>query len=287
MLPMVEVNSCLRGRRAIALPFTDSCEPLYRDIQSGKQLVEAIIAFGKRRGWNSVEIRGGDELFEGSQASISFHEHILRLETSEDRQFGRLNASVRRAIRKARRAGVTCQVSKTWEAMRRYYSLHCKTRRRHGLPPQSLAFFEKIYEEVLSQNLGAVVLAVYQGVPIAGNVYFRCGDRAIYKFGASNKAFQHLRGSNLAMWEGIRWLMHSGCEVLNFGRTSMLNEGLRNFKLGWGTVEKPLRYFKFDFRTGRFVAERERTTGYYNRIFRVLPLFLSRPLGAALYRHAA
>jgi len=76
MLPVMEVDSCLTGRRAVALPFTDSCEPLYRDIQSGKQMIETILTFGKRQGWNSVEIRGGDELFEGEQASMSFHEHI-------------------------------------------------------------------------------------------------------------------------------------------------------------------------------------------------------------------
>ena len=203
------------------------------------------------------------------------------------RQFRGFNASVRRSIRKAQRAGVTSQVSQTREAMRDYYSLHCMTRKRHGLPSQSFAFFDKIYEEVLSRNLGAVVLAFYQGLPIAGNLYLRCGDRAIYKFGASNKAFQHLRGSNLAMWEGIRWLIRSGSKVLDFGRTSLSNQGLRKFKLGWGAVEKPLRYFKYDFRMARFVTQKEWTHGCYNSVFKAMPLFLSRPLGAALYRLAA
>jgi hypothetical protein len=287
ILPMMEVGSRLAGRRGVSLPFTDSCEPLYRDIASGKQMVETILAFGKRHGWNSVEFRGGGELFEDSQASVSFHAHILNLETSEDRQFRGFSASVRRAIRKAQRAGVTSQVSQTREAMRLYYSLHCMTRRRHGLPSQSFAFFDKIYEEVLSRNLGAVVLAFYRGVPIAGNLYLRCGNRAIYKFGASNKAFQHLRGSNLAMWDGIRWLIHGGSKVLDFGRTSLSNQGLRKFKLGWGAVEKPLHYFKYDFRTDRFVTQRELTQGCYNSFFKAMPLFLSRPLGAALYRLAA
>jgi hypothetical protein len=31
ILPLMEVNSWLTGRRGIALPFTDDCEPLYSD----------------------------------------------------------------------------------------------------------------------------------------------------------------------------------------------------------------------------------------------------------------
>ena len=286
MLPVIEVDNCL-SRRGVALPFTDSCEPLFRDVTSGKELIGAILAYGKRRGWSSVEFRGGGELFADQQPSVSFHTHVLDLETSEVRLFGRFSPSVRRAIRKAQKAGVTSEVSQSLEALRCYYFLHRKTRKRHGLPPQSFAFFQRIYEEVLSRNSGAVVLAFHQGRPIAGNVYFSYGIRGIYKFGASDKSFQHLRGGNLAMWEGIRWLLQKGSKVLDFGRTSPHNLGLRKFKLGWGAVEKPLHYFKYDLQLGGFVVDRDRASSCYTRIFKKLPLFLSRPLGAALYRYAA
>jgi len=39
----------------------------------------------------------------------------------------------------------------------------------------------------------------------------------MYKFGASDSGFQHLRPNNLVMWEGIRHCAERGCERLHFG----------------------------------------------------------------------
>ena len=109
----------------------------------------------------------------------------------------------------------------------------------------------------------------------------------MYKYGASNLAFQNLRANNLVMWEAIRWLVRNGFETLNFGRTSAQNDGLRRFKLGWGTSEYPISYQKFDYGTNRFVAKRDEADGWHNAVFRRLPIWLSKLAGAFLYRHWA
>lgn len=287
LLPCMEINSPFTGLRAACLPFSDSCEPLFRDPESGKALLAEALAFAATRGWKSVEFRGAPGLLDNALASISFYEHTLDLQDDPERLKARVKPAVRRAIQKSQKSGVTVLVSTNWEATELYYRLHCKTRKRHGLPPQSLQFFRHIYEELLSQNLGNVVLAFYKGTPIAGNVFFYHRDKAIYKFGASDMAFQQLRGSNLVMWEGIKWLSRNGAKTLNLGRTSILNEGLRRFKLGWGTTETVRNYFRYDLRENRFVTDSDRATGRYNRIFKALPVALSRSIGAALYRHAA
>ena len=117
-----------------------------------------------------------------------------------------VEASVRRAIRKAEKSGVTVAVSRELDAMKIFYSLQCKTRRKHGLPPQPFSFFRNICRHVLSKDLGMVVIASCQNRPIAASVYFQLGARAIYKFGASDESFQQLRGANLVMWEAIKQL---------------------------------------------------------------------------------
>ena len=40
LLPLMEVDSWLTGRRGISLPFTDECEPLYPDAESFKNLLQ-------------------------------------------------------------------------------------------------------------------------------------------------------------------------------------------------------------------------------------------------------
>ena len=287
LLPLMEVNSRLTGRRGIALPFTDECSPLYEDSAWAHRLIQSAAALGKSRGWKSVEFRGGRELFPSAPASVSFYGHQLSLEEDEEAMFGRLDGSTRRAIRKAGKSGLSISVSGGMDAMKTFYTLHCKTRRRHGLPPQPFVFFRNICRHILSRDEGIVVVASCGNRPIAASVYFQLGGWAIYKFGASDESFQHLRGPSLVMWEAMKRLARHGARTLDLGRTSISNEGLRRFKLNWGAQERKIEYVKYDLRRNVFVTEEDGATGWHNRIFRTLPEGISRMIGAALYRHLA
>jgi Acetyltransferase (GNAT) domain len=287
LLPLMEINSWLTGRRGVALPFTDVCGPLYEDAALARDMVQSSFELGKSRGWKTIEFRGGKELFPEAPASLSFYGHSLNLDKNEGLLFARLDGSVRRAIRKAEKSGLTVTVSQELDAMKTFYSLQCKTRRKHGLAPQPFSFFRNIYRHVLSKQLGMVVIASYENSPVAASVYFQLGGRAIYKFGASDDAFQQWRGVNLVMWEAIKWLARNGVKTLDLGRTSIGNEGLRRFKLNWGAQEEKIEYFKYDLRRNIFVVETDAVTGWYNRVFRALPIGVSRMIGATLYRHLA
>jgi hypothetical protein len=287
ILPLMEVNSWATGRRGIALPYTDDCEPLYSDSTSIQNLIQTATEFGRARGWKSVEWRGGRELFGEAPASLAFYGHRLDLEDDEGRMFDRLESSVRRAIRKAEKSGVTVTISQSLDAVNTFYSLQCKTRKKHGLPPQPFVFFLNIFEHILSKNQGMIAIASCQQRPIAASVYFQLGTRAVYKYGASDEAFQHLRGANIVMWEAIKWHARHGAKTLHLGRTSIGNEGLRRFKLGWGAGEQKIEYVKYDLRNNRYVTETDDATGWHNRLFNLLPMPLSRLIGALLYRHCA
>jgi len=287
LLPLMEVDSWLTGRRGVALPFTDDCEPLCPDHNSFKGLFQNAIKFGKERGWKQLECRGGRKFFGGVPASLAFYGHSLDLVSGDEQLLERLEGSVRRAIRKAEKDGVTVEISQSLEAMEKFYSLQCKTRKKHGLPPQPFSFFSNIHKHILSQNSGMVAVASWQKTPIAASVYFHWGNRAIYKYGASDGKFQHLRGSNLVMWKAIKWYVQKGAHKLHLGRTSMANDGLRRFKMGWGASEEKIEYFKYDFRKKEFVTDSDEAFGWHNRIFKSLPGFVSRMTGQMLYRHWA
>jgi hypothetical protein len=287
LLPLMEVNSWLTGCRGIALPFTDDCSPLYENTASGQGMVQLSIELGKLRGWKSIEFRGGKELFPKAQVSLSFYGHSLNLENDEDRLFTGLEASTRRAIRKAQKSGVTVTISRELDAVKIFYSLQCQTRRKHGLLPQPFSFFRNICRHVLSKHLGMIVVASYENCPIAASVYFQLGARAIYKFGASDESFQQFRGANIVMWEAIKALARNGVRILDLGRTSIGNEGLRRFKLNWGAQERKIEYVKYDLRRDIFITETDKVTGWHNKVFRALPIGVSRVIGATLYRHLA
>ena len=287
LLPLMEVNSWLTGRRGVSLPFTDECEPLCPDVDSFRRLFRAVLEHAKARAWKYLECRGGRAWLGDAPASTSFHGHRLDLGGGEEALWARVDGAVRRAVRKAEQSGLTVTFSQDLDAVRTFYGLFCRTRKRHGMPAQPFRFFENIHRHVLAQNQGWVVLARHGPVPAAGAVFFHSGKTAVFKFGASDETLQHLRANNLVMWQAIRWHAQRGFALLDFGRTSLDNEGLRRFKLSWGAQERRIDYFRHDCRKAEFVTARDDSTGWHNRVFRFLPVPLSRLIGVAFYRHVA
>jgi lipid II:glycine glycyltransferase (peptidoglycan interpeptide bridge formation enzyme) len=176
-------------------------------------------------------------------------------------------------------------VSTSQEAVREFYRLHVMTRKRHGLPPQSLSFFLHIHDEVINRQLGLVVLAWNGSRAVAGAVFFHFGKKALYKFGASEQTAQEFRGNNLVMWEGIRFLTEQGFETLHFGRTSLDNDGLRRFKLSWGADEETINYSRFPTLNAASMPGRDSAPRLHTKIFRKMPLALNRLAGTMIYPH--
>ena len=290
ILPIMEVRSLWTGRRGVSLPFSDECSPLMANGITLPSLIGEIRSFGMENKWDYLELRGcGDTALVGVQ-SDDFVAHHLTLDSSEEVQFSKLRDSTRRNMQKAIREGVEVHHLQTRRAVDLFYSLHCKTRRRHGLPPQPVRFFDLIREILLETGLGFVSLARFEKQWIAGAVYFRFGSQSVYKFGASDPSFQHLRANNLLMWEAIRGLRNAGATKLSLGRTDTHDAGLLQFKRGWGGVEIRLPYHRVGLRTqsgGRKprIRNLDSAAGLSHQVVRRLPLSVLRLLGRVLYRH--
>lgn len=285
LLPLMEVSSWLTGRRGVSLPFTDYCDPLFDNVESLRALTDAAIRLGQDRQWKHVEFRSEHCFDEDAPASLSYWQHVVHLKRDKDAQFAGLKGPVRTAIRKAIAAGVQVEATHTREGISNFYRLNAMTRRAHGLPPQPSSFFTNLHRQIIDRDAGVVVQASVEGRAVAACVYLYRGERAIYKYGASDKAFQSLRVNDLIMWEAIRWLAGRGCAMMSMGKTAMDNEGLRRFKLGWAAEESRLQYYKYDVKAGSLVKDRDSIAGWHNTLFRVMPGALSRAVGTLLYRH--
>src|SRR5206468_12730861 len=178
----------------------------------------------------------------GAPASEFYYGHFFDLRFGRAALISNFSSSVQRAVRKAERSGLTVSIQSTPAAMAQFYKLHLRTRRRHGVPSQPRSFFINIQHHLISAGLGFIVLVECQKDPIAAAMFFKLGRHAVYKFGASDERLQELRPNNLAMFEGIKHLADGGAETLHFGRTDKENEGLRRFKLSWGTREAEISY---------------------------------------------
>ena len=285
ILPLMEVSSPLTGKRGVGLPFTDFSPALEATGASVPDLLEQALVHGRLRGWKYLELRGAHPGLADVTPSVTYHGHYLNLAPGPDALVAGFEASVRRGIRKAEATGVEVQIATSLAAVQTYYRLHCQTRKRHGLPPQPFRFFQNLFDHAIARGAGSVALATYLGQPAAGAVFLHLGRQLIYKFGASDFAFQGARPNHVLFAHVIRRSAVEGFQRLHFGRTSLANEGLRRFKLSFGAAEETIPCYRYSFRTERFIPTPDRADGPLNPFFRLLPLPVLRRLGECLYPH--
>ncbi|MBN9692886.1 MAG: GNAT family N-acetyltransferase [Verrucomicrobia bacterium] len=304
ILPWMEVRSLRGQRRGVSLPFTDSCPLLVADREPAlsdwslegttaspttvaTQILRRSYALGRERHWQDLEFRPGQASEPQDPASTQFYQHSVPLKPTDASQLAHCEPSVRRSLRQARESGLTVSIGTDFASIREYFGLHCLTRRRQGSPPQPMAFFTQIQEELLARGHGFVILARQGKAPVAGAVFLHSNRHATYKFGASDLAYQALRPNQLVMWSGFREAYRLGCQQVDLGRTSLQHEGLRRFKRGWGAMEIRQSYHRFVLPSGGRQQVPDRTSGWQTRLFQILPQWTGRWAGRLLYRYAA
>ena len=285
LLPFMEVKSWATAARGISLPFSDYCEPIIDEQTSYFEVYTQVISVAQQRQWKFLEVKGGDALFHGVSPYTYYYRHVLALHRDTEQVFSRIRSIYRAKLRKARASGLTVTILHSPEAMAEYYRLHCLTRKRHGLPPQPACFFQKIQEHIIAKNCGFVTLVSHAGKNVAGAVFFSFGHQATYKFGASDIRYQHVCPNYWLFWHVIQWLCHNDYTELCFGRTALSNQGLIQFKDGWGTSKSQIGYYKYDLKTASFVQNSNHFGEISANIWKKMPIPLLKFAGAVLYKH--
>jgi CelD/BcsL family acetyltransferase involved in cellulose biosynthesis len=285
LVPLMEVRSPVTGRRGISLPFADFAAPLWTGPLQAAAASQALLAVAGERKWKHLELRGGSAPAPGVQAFHTYRAHELDLTPGLSRLARQLPASTRRSLGKAERSGLSITIGRDPDAMRAFYQLHGRTRRRHGLPPQPFDFFQAIDRHLIKPGLGVIVLALRAGTAVAGAVFLHSGGRAIYKFGASDPDHWALRPNHRVMWSAIEFLVEAGCRSLHFGRTANDDAGLNRFKQSWGGTDETLSYFRYHPAKLAWINNRKPPAESLPLVFGHLPISLNRIAGRLIYPH--
>jgi CelD/BcsL family acetyltransferase involved in cellulose biosynthesis len=284
-LPFLEVGNRLTGRRWVSLPFTDYCPPLAESEAALTALTEALIERQRREGIRAIEVRAPLPACEGVHARSDAVRHTLDLSLQRDALYARLSKMHQRNIRKAEQSGVEIQWGYSLAASTEFYRLHLKTRRRLGTPVQPLRLFRLLSQRLMQNGLGFVLSARLNNKPIAAALFLTWNGRIIYKYGASDPAFWRYRSNNLLFWTAIKWACENGYRTFDFGRTDLTDEGLRNFKSGWGMREEPLVYSAIAEHTPRPSSGRLKKA--MAAVIRRSPTWVCRLIGELFYKYAA
>jgi CelD/BcsL family acetyltransferase involved in cellulose biosynthesis len=284
--PFLDVRTPVGGRTWRSLPFTDSCS-LLGDTADLPVLRTAIDDARRDAGVTSSELRS--DVPGGGSVPVAYH-HVLSLVGGEEAVHSRFKVKrvtqILRRLEQDANGLIVREAENARDLTEIFYRLHVANRRRLGVPVQPRRFFRLLWERMIEPGHGYVLLAFKGATPVAGMVFLTGGSVVIYKYGASDAAYQRLRPNHALLWAAIRRATSEGYASFDFGRTDFDNEGLRDFKLGWGTAEEQLSYTYLGTHKGAGAGRGTASRALAVAIRRSPPAFC-RATGEILYRYAA
>ncbi|MDQ3809210.1 MAG: GNAT family N-acetyltransferase [Chloroflexota bacterium] len=190
-----------------------------------------------------------------------------------------------RNIRKSERSELRVEFGHSVSDIKSFYRLHLLTRRRLGVPIQPRRFFDLWRNKLADNGLGFVLSVHLDQIPIAAAVFLSWNGTLVYKYGASDPMYWEHRPNNLLFWTAIRWGCEHGFHTFDWGRTDLDDQGLRDFKTGWGAKEEPLTY-SFIANTP-FKPSSDRLKKAMGIVIRRSSPWVCRTMGELLYRYAS
>ena len=286
-LPLMEVRSWLTGRRAVCVPFSDTCGPIARDDAAHRSLIECGEALAKERGWRYLEIRNS-VIPAGFAPSARYKLHVTRLVRDPEAVLKTFNQHSRRKLRKAETSRVRVTHRVDDDALCAFIRLNALTRRKHGVLPQPDSLFRNIQKGLLEPGLGFLGVATLdnENEIVAANLFLHWNGTVVYKYGASGERASAVAANYAVMWDAIRWGCEHGYSRFDFGRSDLDGEGLLQFKRGWGSEEIDLVYARRSSIAPR--PESGNEPGFQDRLKPVIskmPLSLLKIIGGRAYPH--
>lgn len=217
-------------------------------------LVERAGEEARRRGAFMLKVEpnvpDGDPAWLAALARLGFRRNrfathprrswVLDIRPSEADLLASMKEKWRYNIRLAGRKGVQVGEATAPADVDTFYTLYQETATRDGFfihPKQHYADILRLYGE---RDAAVLLLAEYEGTPIAGLIAVRCGEVTTYMFGASSNLHRNRMPNHLLQWTAIRWAKAHGCTIYDFRAIAeVLDEkedlySLYTYKQGFG-----------------------------------------------------
>ncbi|OGK52787.1 hypothetical protein A2966_04750 [Candidatus Roizmanbacteria bacterium RIFCSPLOWO2_01_FULL_41_22] len=193
------------------LPFSPWCIGyLPRSSQPSQPVIDFLKDYGKKNGIIFFKIEPYEtnrnvlkELRPSPHPLFPLFTQILDLQKTEGDLFNNLKSKTRYNIRLAQKKGVTIieqSNDKGFAIFSRLYFETTKRQKYFGHSPH----YHKIIWETLRNEIVHILIAYFQGQPIAAYELFYFDHILYYPYGGSSLEHRNVMGANLLMWEAIR-----------------------------------------------------------------------------------
>lgn len=134
---------------------------------------------------------------------------VVDIRGNEEEILARMKQKTRYNIRLAEKKGVTVR---TWEDIEAFHKMMLLTGGRDGFGVHSLEYYRRAYELFHPKGMCEILVAEYEGKPLAALFVARYGHRAYYLYGASTDEERNRMPTYLLQWEAMKWAKARGCE---------------------------------------------------------------------------
>lgn len=133
---------------------------------------------------------------------------ILPIDGNESDILARMKPKCRYNIRLAEKKGITVR---PWGDLTAFHDMMRVTGGRDNFGVHALQYYRKAYELFHPRGDCELLVAEYQGTPLASLMVFANGNRAWYVYGASNDLERNRMPAYLLQWSAICWAKSRGC----------------------------------------------------------------------------
>ena len=188
-----------------------------------------------------------DEGFRFSEDQIQFRNTLtIDLTQSEDDILMAMSGNTRRKVRQAYKKDVTIRAGSLAD-LDLLYRLYSTTGNRNEFLVRPQAYYDKLWQTFIAQDLAHVLIAEYEGEAIAHVILFHFGNTCWYFYGASSNRERKRMPTYALQWEAMKWAKAQGYQTYDmWGAPDRFSEddpmwGVYMFKQGFrGTVERRL-----------------------------------------------
>jgi len=186
---------------------------------------------------------------------------MLDLDGSEETWLARMKQKTRYNIRLAQRSGVIVRKAAI-EDLPMLYKMYAETANRDGFIIRPESYYLDVWSRFIQADMAEGLVAEFEGIPLAGLVFFYLGARAWYVYGMSTSLHREKMPNYPLQWEAMRSARDKGCRIYDlwgapdsFEKTDPMY-GVYRFKEGlgaevvrtigaWDYQVRPLLYFTY------------------------------------------
>lgn len=283
VLPLYEVCSMLAGRILVSVPYATYGGIVADNATIARQLYDESVTLTNRMRARTIEFRSVEAGVCDLPVRRTHATFIRELPNSTNEIELFLPRKARAAARRAvERHKLVCEFDNA--LLSEMWQLYARSMRRLASPNYPLRFFEAL----IAAHPGRTIVQIvrHQGVAVAGLLSFLHRDRMMPYFLGLDERCDVYGLSHYLYLQSMKWAVEKGCRVYDFGRSRIDNAGPYEFKRLCGFEPTILQYQTY-VAPGRAAADLSPTSAKWSaarRIWRTLPLSVTRPLGGWLAR---